>query len=135
VVPDPGGPDPYAGPASYYDVLGIDPAATHEEVRHAYIERALRYHPDRQRDAGEADRVLAARRMQDVNEAWSVLGDAVARAAYDAEVGLPPAAPPAAGADGDRAEGPSWRHLLPVAVVLAVLLAVFVFTAYARTPG
>lgn len=133
MVPRSGEPDPYAGRASYYDVLGIDPAATHDEVRQAYIERALRYHPDRQREVGEADRVLADRQMQEVNQAWAVLGDAVARASYDADLGLPP--PPPAGADGDAVEGPSWRHLLPVALVLAVLLAVFVFTAYARTPG
>ena len=127
--------DPYAGPASHYDTLGLTPAATHEEVRQAYIERALRHHPDRQEGQDVAGRAEAERRMQAVNGAWAVLGDREARAAYDAELGITrdqdgavvEEAPPLRPA-GLRA---LVRRFLPLVLVLALLLAFFVFTAYA----
>jgi curved DNA-binding protein CbpA len=99
-------------------------------VRQAYIDRALRHHPDRQ---GPADRADAEQRMQAVNAAWAVLGDREARAAYDAELGLvrapeavvveePPAAVVAPG---------GFRRFVPILVVLGLAVAFLVFTAYA----
>ena len=119
--------------ATHYDVLGVPATATLEEVRRAYHERARLLHPDR---AGDA------RAMQDVNEAWRVLRDSGARAAYDRALGTPvrvhdaddpadwrynrPAAP-----SGDV--GVTIARSLPWIAVLFVLAVIFVFTAFART--
>ncbi len=126
---------PYAGEASHYETLGLTPAATHEEVRQAYIERALRFHPDRQEGQDVAGRAEAERRMQAVNGAWAVLGDREGRAAYDAELGITregddpfddeSAAPAPAGL---RA---TLRRFVGLFVVLALLALFLVFTAYA----
>jgi preprotein translocase subunit Sec63 len=133
------GADLYAVAATLYDVLGVTPSSSHEEPRRAYIDRALRYHPDRQEHEDLAGRAEAERRMQDANAAWAVLGDREARAAYDAELveaGIldPP----------DHEEGPEvapepvrarLTRLLPLLVVLVVLGAIFLFTAYAGSGG
>ena len=130
-----GSTGPYAGAASHYDTLGLTPAATHEEVREAYIERALRHHPDRQEGQDLAGLAEAERRMQAVNEAWSVLGNREGRAAYDAELGitrdedgvivgdLEPV--PSSGLRGHA------RHYVALLLGLGLLVAFFVFTAYA----
>jgi DnaJ domain len=60
--------------ASHYDLLGVAPTASADEVRAAYRRAARDHHPD----AG-GDGV----RMQDLNAAWRVLGDPIRRAAYD----------------------------------------------------
>lgn len=127
----------YAGGTTHYDTLGLTPAATHAEVRQAYIDRALRHHPDRHGDLDVAGRAEAERRMQQANAAWAVLGDREARAAYDAEIGVVPEeeaveqqyeAPPPGPTPGRL------RRLLPLLVVLALLAAFLVFTAYAGSP-
>jgi curved DNA-binding protein CbpA len=122
--------------ASHYEALGLTPSSTHEEVRQAYIERALRYHPDRQDRRDVAEMAEAERRMQEANDAWAVLGDRAARAAYDAELvrtgRLPPpeeALPPEPG------PGIGVLRLVPIVAVLVVLAAIFVFTAYAGSAG
>jgi len=66
---------------THYEVLGVDVAASPEEVRSAYRLAARDHHPD----AG-GDPV----RMRDLNAAWHVLGDPARRAAYDRELGRPP---------------------------------------------
>jgi hypothetical protein len=126
---------PYAGAASHYDTLGLTPAATHEEVREAYIERALLHHPDRQERQDLAALAEAERRMQAVNEAWGVLGNREARAAYDAELGITRDADGAIVEDLEPAPPVGRvghaRQLVTLAVVLGLLAAFFVFTAYA----
>lgn len=129
---------PYAGEANHYDTLGLTPAASHEEVREAYIERALRFHPDRQEGQDVAGRAAAERHMQDVNGAWSVLGNREARAAYDAELGI-------VRTEGDLDDVPpavqvgmgfrdTVRRFLPLWILLGLLAAIFLFTAYAGGP-
>ena len=116
-----------------YQVLDVPVWATAAELRDAHRRAVRALHPD-SRDPGlppaEAD---AALRL--VNEAWQVLGDQARRDAYDdaLEVG------------GGRVDGEGWhdgpdglhgRSGFPWwIVVLAVLLVIFVFTAYAGAPG
>lgn len=64
-------------------MLGIKPGSDAGDVRKAYLAAARRYHPDFHADADAATRAGNARRMQDLNQAWEVLGDPAARAAYD----------------------------------------------------
>lgn len=79
--------DPYA-------VLGVGPAAGHDEIRRAWLGLARRHHPDHGGDPGA---------MQAVNEAWALLGDPVRRRQWDREHGLA-AAGAAAAAAGMPAE-------------------------------
>ena len=116
---------------NHYQVLDVEPWATAEELRAAHRRAVRALHPD-SRDAAlppaEAD---AALRL--VNEAWAVLGDPARREAYDdaLEIG------------GGRVDGEAWhdgafhgRRGFPWwIVVLAVLLVIFVFTAYAGAPA
>jgi len=64
----------------HYRVLQVTRDAEPEVIERAYKVLARKYHPDRaQGDANDA-----TRRMQAVNEAYRVLGNAGRRAAYDA---------------------------------------------------
>jgi DnaJ-class molecular chaperone len=124
--------------ATLYDALGVTPSSTHEELRRAYIDRALRYHPDRQEHEDLAGRAEAERRMRDANAAWAVLGDREARAAYDAELvkaGVVSAPDATVENEPEVLARPSLVRLVPLLVVLAVLGVIFVFTAYAGSGG
>jgi len=61
-----------------YDVLGVSRFATPTEIRHAYRQKALSYHPDK--SAGQLAGFLS------LAEAFEVLSDAVQRGAYDREL-------------------------------------------------
>lgn len=39
---------------SYYDLMGVDPAATDEEIKRAYRRKALQLHPDKRGNSPEA---------------------------------------------------------------------------------
>jgi curved DNA-binding protein CbpA len=58
-----------------YQVLQVDPDAEPEVIRAAYRALALKYHPDV--STGSQDRMAA------LNDAWGILRDAGARAAFD----------------------------------------------------
>ena len=68
-----------AGGSDYYEILGIDKAATQAAIKKAYRKAALRWHPDKNRD-NEAE---AEEKFKAVGEAYAVLGDAEKRAMYD----------------------------------------------------
>ncbi|OGO15749.1 MAG: hypothetical protein A2Z14_01500 [Chloroflexi bacterium RBG_16_48_8] len=68
------------GLKDYYDLLGVARDATPEELRRAYREAALRYHPDRQNNPGDTERFL------EVGQAYETLIDTNLRAKYHAEL-------------------------------------------------
>jgi len=84
--------------ASHYEVLGIRPSSTAEDIQRAYRLLALRHHPD---VAPGADQET----MAAINAAWAVLGDPVRRDAYDRALGSPGPPPRPAPA------APGWRPL------------------------
>ena len=113
---------------NHYQRLGVSSSSSEEEIHAAYRARARVLHPDR--TAGDD------RAMQELNEAWRVLRDPARRRAYDRS--LRPEPPPPAEVEAD--DRPSLHHgaplvrNLPLALVLAALAAIFVFTALARSP-
>ena len=52
-----------------YDVLGVSPDATDDEVRAAYRKLALKHHPDRVAALGEDIRRAAEKKFQEINDA------------------------------------------------------------------
>ena len=62
---------------SYYDVLGVEPGCSLDELRTAYRRRAREHHPD------VAAVPVGAVTMVEINEAWRVLSDDASRRSYD----------------------------------------------------
>jgi hypothetical protein len=138
--------------ATLYELLDVDPGATTAEVRAAYLVKARALHPDRHGGESAADMAVAQRRMQEVNAAWTVLSDPRGRREYDASLAAS-AARAASDAGPDTAPGAHpqavpWERVElapraptsavlqlirigPVVLLLAVLGAIFVFTAFA----
>lgn len=64
----------------YYEVLGLTPEASQEEIKEAFRERALECHPDRV-DQDEKDE--AAEEFHRVREAFEILSDPEKKRQYD----------------------------------------------------
>ena len=94
---------------SHYEILDVAADASREEIRRAYHRQARRHHPDTHRASGREIVEEAHRRMEAINAAWAVLGDAARRRAYDAEIGLRPVPSQAPRPAPDAAPGfPDW---------------------------
>ncbi|MFH1201270.1 MAG: molecular chaperone DnaJ [Candidatus Omnitrophota bacterium] len=64
----------------YYEILGVKKSASLEEIKKAYREMALRYHPDRVEASQKKE---AEEKFKEISEAYAVLSDAQKRALYD----------------------------------------------------
>lgn len=62
----------------YYEILGVSPEATDGDLKKAYRQLALQYHPDRNPGDKKAEE-----RFKEISEAYSVLSDPDKRAQYD----------------------------------------------------
>jgi molecular chaperone DnaJ len=62
----------------YYEVLGVAKTASADEIKKAYRQCAMKYHPDRNPDDPEAET-----RFKEAGEAYEVLSDANKRKLYD----------------------------------------------------
>lgn len=62
----------------YYEVLGVARGATEDEIKRAFKRLAIKYHPDRNKEADAGDK------FREINEAYQVLSDPQKRSAYDA---------------------------------------------------
>lgn len=87
---------------NHYQILGVEPTASPEDIRRAWKQRARELHPDRGGDIGAFARL---------SEAHADLSDPVRRAQYDAmsvnpKSAVPPAAQPPTSATGERSSRP-----------------------------
>ena len=73
---------------THYELLGVEPTASHQEIKLAYHRKARRYHPDATPAADTAAAEAARRKMIRINAAWAALSDPARRRAYDAEIGV-----------------------------------------------
>jgi DnaJ family protein A protein 2 len=69
----------------YYDILGVSPNATEQELKKAYKTNALKYHPDK--NPGNA---AAEQKFKEISHAYEILSDPQKRQLYDqyGEAGL-----------------------------------------------
>ena len=61
----------------YYEVLGLGKSASEAEIKSAYRKLALKYHPDRNKEAG------ATEKFKEISTAYEVLGNSEKRKRYD----------------------------------------------------
>lgn len=64
----------------YYEILGVKKNAALDEIKKAYRESALKYHPDRVPAEQKKD---AEEKFKEISEAYAVLSDSQKRALYD----------------------------------------------------
>ncbi|MEO0640741.1 MAG: DnaJ domain-containing protein, partial [Bacteroidota bacterium] len=62
----------------YYQVMGVSPTASEEEIRKVYKKLALKYHPD-----ANPNNSAAEARFKEISEAKEVLLDSSNRIKYD----------------------------------------------------
>ncbi len=62
----------------YYDLLGVSRDATADDLKRAFRQLAMKYHPDRNPDNKESEE-----KFKEINEAYSCLSDPQKRAHYD----------------------------------------------------
>jgi hypothetical protein len=71
---------------SYYEVLGVDPSASQEEIKRAFRGKVKQYHPDIFMNQPKWVREQAEEMSKKLNEAYETLGDINKRKEYDAKI-------------------------------------------------
>jgi curved DNA-binding protein len=60
----------------FYKILGVDEAATQEQIKKAFRQLAKQYHPDNQEHGDD-------QKFKEINQAYDILGDAAKRQQYN----------------------------------------------------
>jgi DnaJ family protein B protein 4 len=66
------------GSKDYYALLGVHHLASDDEIKRAYKQKALKHHPDKNRDDIDAEK-----KFMDISEAYEMLSDPYKRSLYD----------------------------------------------------
>lgn len=82
---------------NYYEILGVAPNATKEEIDAARKKLIKKYHPDTHPEHIEE----YTRKIAEINNAYETLGDMKKRADYDAELNRRAHAPNGAAGNGN----------------------------------
>merc|ERR1712038_2187693 len=61
----------------FYKLLGVTRKATHKEIKKAYRQQSLKYHPDKNKEEG------AAEKFAEIAYAYEVLSDETKKDIYD----------------------------------------------------
>jgi curved DNA-binding protein len=67
-----------ASKLDYYDILGVEPEASQDEIKRAFRKLAFKYHPDRNKMPN------AEEKFKEASEAYAILSDPEKRRQYDA---------------------------------------------------
>lgn len=94
----------------YYEVLGVNKTATAADIKSAYRKLALKFHPDRNKEAGSESK------FKEINEAYQILSDPKKKqtydqfghAAFDPSSGMGGGQGPFGGFGGGQAGGFDW---------------------------
>jgi hypothetical protein len=70
-------------PPTHYDILGVRPTASPQQIRRAFRDRSKLYHPD----TTELPAAEATAKFQQLNEAYAILSSPDRRWSYDKQVG------------------------------------------------
>ncbi|NEP15680.1 MAG: J domain-containing protein [Leptolyngbya sp. SIO4C1] len=70
-------------PKTYYELLGLKPNASVQQIRRAYRDLSKLYHPD----TTELPGAIATRKFQILNEAYATLSSPEKRLLYDQQIG------------------------------------------------
>ena len=63
---------------NYYEILGVSPSATSEEIKKSFRNLAMKYHPDKNRNSEDSKQ-----KFMKIVEAYEVLSNEQARKNYD----------------------------------------------------
>ena len=69
-----------AAKGDYYNILGVSKEASQEDIKKAYRQQALKWHPDKHKGEGKEE---AERKFKEINEAYQILSDSQKKQAYD----------------------------------------------------
>jgi hypothetical protein len=100
---------------TYYEILGVPDTASPEEIKRAYRQQVLRWHPDRNQGSRESEE-----RLKHIVAAYSVLSDPTERARYDEclRSGLGAAAQAAPQVDAETAAAMFFSEMVNLAFAL-----------------
>ncbi|MGD0698178.1 MAG: DnaJ domain-containing protein [Terriglobia bacterium] len=73
---------------TFYDILGVAPTASADDIKTAYRHLAMQFHPDKTPGANKAVQHLIEDKFKELQEAYDTLKDGARRAQYDASLEL-----------------------------------------------
>ena len=71
---------------NHYETLGVSRDASDKDIRQAFRSLSMKYHPDKVMNADAAEQEQAKVRMQEINEAYEILGDDASKQEYNNEL-------------------------------------------------